>query len=78
MLEITGLRHAHGAHRVLEGIGLEGGGGELVTTAGPSGRVPGSAGRCAGRPRTSPKRRAGNMPHPPPDQKVRSSTAPRV
>ncbi|WP_067799614.1 ABC transporter ATP-binding protein [Actinomadura formosensis] len=37
MLEITGLGHAYGAHRVLEGIDLEVGEGELVTIVGPSG-----------------------------------------
>ncbi|MFB4295838.1 ABC transporter ATP-binding protein [Actinomadura sp. NTSP31] len=37
MLEITGLGHSYGAHRVLEGIDLKVGEGELVTIVGPSG-----------------------------------------
>ncbi|HEU5023347.1 MAG TPA: ABC transporter ATP-binding protein [Spirillospora sp.] len=37
MLEISGLGHAYGTHRVLEGIDLKVGEGELVTIVGPSG-----------------------------------------
>jgi NitT/TauT family transport system ATP-binding protein len=37
MLEISGLGHSYGAHRVLDGIDLKVGDGELVTIVGPSG-----------------------------------------
>jgi NitT/TauT family transport system ATP-binding protein len=37
MLEVSGLGHAYGAHRVLQGMDLSVGDGELVTIVGPSG-----------------------------------------
>ncbi|MFD0692348.1 ABC transporter ATP-binding protein [Actinomadura fibrosa] len=37
MLEITGLGHAYGSHRVLQGMDLKVSQGELVTIVGPSG-----------------------------------------